>query len=64
MISSDAGMQIDRSDEQRPKTSQSTIETMEFDSNVTVESLVHLAKQHGPMTSTDEGMQTVDKDEQ
>jgi hypothetical protein len=57
-------MQIDESDEQPQNADCSMDESLESDSNVTVERDLHPMKQVSPTLSTDEGMQIDESDEQ
>jgi hypothetical protein len=57
-------MQIDESDEQYRNADSSMDESLEPDSNVTVERESHSEKQVLPRLSTDEGMQIDESDEQ
>jgi hypothetical protein len=62
--STDDGMQIDESDEQDEKADFSIRESLQPDSNVTLESTVHSMKQPAQRSSTDDGMQIDESDEQ
>jgi Arc/MetJ-type ribon-helix-helix transcriptional regulator len=57
-------MQIEESDEQFENACDSIRESLEPDSNVTLESARHTAKQRSERTSTDDGMQIDESDEQ
>jgi hypothetical protein len=57
-------MQIDESDEQNENAHISMRESLQPDSNVTLESAVHLLKQNSQRCSTDDGMQIDESDEQ
>jgi hypothetical protein len=57
-------MSIDESAEQPENADSSIRETLEFDSNVTFESLRQPVKQLGPITSVEEGMWIDERDEQ
>jgi hypothetical protein len=57
-------MQIDETDEQDRNADSSMDESLEPDSNVTLERELHLSKQCLPSLSTDEGMQIDESDEQ
>jgi hypothetical protein len=56
-------MQIDESDEQRPNADRSIDESLESDSNVTVERDSHSRKDELPSVSTEEGIQIDESDE-
>jgi hypothetical protein len=55
-------MQIDESDEHERKASGLISESLEPDSNVTVERDLHPQKHHWPSFSTEEGMQIDESD--
>jgi hypothetical protein len=57
-------MSIDESTEHPENADSSMLEMLEFDSNVTFESLKQQVKQFEPMTSVDEGMWIDESDEQ
>jgi hypothetical protein len=57
-------MQIDESDEQDLNAYCPTRESIQSDSNVTLERAVHASKQDSQRTSTDDGMQIDESDEQ
>jgi hypothetical protein len=56
-------MQIDESDEHKKNANPPIDESLEFDSNVTVEREWHSRKQSFPSVSTDEGRQIDESDE-
>jgi hypothetical protein len=56
-------MQIDESDEQPENADSAIDESLEPDSNVTVERDLHLEKHHLPRLSTEEGMKIDESDE-
>jgi nicotinic acid mononucleotide adenylyltransferase len=62
--STDDGMQIDESDEQRQNAYSSIRDSREPDSNVTLESAEHRLKHLSQSCSTDDGMQIDENDEQ
>jgi hypothetical protein len=57
-------MQIDESDEHHEKADLPIHETLQPDSNVTVDRELHPRKHLGPRFLTDEGMQIDESDEQ
>jgi hypothetical protein len=57
-------MQIDESDEQDENANFSIPESLQPDSNLTLESALHLRKQLWQRRSTDDGMQIDESDEQ
>jgi hypothetical protein len=57
-------MQIDESDEQYKNADFPIRESLQSDSNVTLESAVHPSKQRSQRCSTDDGMQIDESDEQ
>jgi hypothetical protein len=63
-LSTDEGIQIDESDEQHQNTYSSIHESLEFDSNISVERERQLEKQDLQSLSTDEGIQIDKSDEQ
>jgi hypothetical protein len=56
-------MQIDESDEQDENANRSIRETLQPDSNLTLESALHQRKQPSQRSSTDDGMQIDESDE-
>jgi hypothetical protein len=58
------GMQIDESDEQFRNTQFSIRESLESESNVTVQRDSHPSKQRPPSLATDGGMQSCESDAQ
>jgi cell division protein FtsX len=63
-VSTNAGIEIDVSNEQPKNALSPTIESFESVSNVTFDSSSQVAKQHLAMVVTDEGMQIDTSDEQ
>jgi hypothetical protein len=64
IVLTEAGMQIDKSDEHWPKAKRPIWQRTEWGSNVTVESDVHPWKHELPIVRTEAGMQIDDNDEQ
>jgi hypothetical protein len=64
MISTDEGRQIDESNEHSSNIEGSRRESLDPDSNMTLERDVHFKKQHCLSVVTDEGMQIEESDEQ
>jgi hypothetical protein len=62
--STEEGIQIDESDEQSPNADFSIHESLEFNSNVSVERERHPLKQFSQSFSTEEGIQMDESDEQ
>jgi hypothetical protein len=63
MTSTDAGIEIDVSDEHGENADSSRRTSLEFDSNATYESSSHDEKQCSPISSTEAGMQMDASDE-
>jgi hypothetical protein len=64
IVLTEAGMQIDESDEQRENAAHARDASFEPDSNVIADSPGHAMKQEEPIVSTEEGMQIDESEEQ